>query len=105
MDVAVGVAVVVGVAVGVEVEQTQLDSEVQDAFLQNPLVAPAAIEQVRSEGQSLLVEQAVLHSGTGVEVGVMVNESEQAAGFGVGLASWALGMLDGTFGATGCCLN
>ena len=37
--------------------------------------------------------------GLAVET-VKVNESEQAAG--VGTVSWALGWLDGTFGATGC---
>lgn len=43
MAVAVDVAVGVGVAVGVE--QIQSVSDEQDAFLQNPLVAPVAIEQ------------------------------------------------------------
>lgn len=116
MAVAVDVAVGVGVAVGVE--QIQSVSDEQDAFLQNPLVAPVAIEQKRSDGQSILVVQVVLHSGTGVGVGVTVgvglgvwmvkvNESEQAPGVavGVGVTSWARGKLDGTLGATGCCLS
>ena len=104
VDVPVGVDVAVGVAVGVDVEQTQLVAEVQEEFRQKPDVAPEAIEQIRLVGQSAFTEQTVLHAGTGVAVGVGVdavraNEREQVG------ASCAFGILDGTFGATGCCLS
>jgi hypothetical protein len=46
---AVGLGVAVGVAVGVA--QTQLDSPVQDVFLQLPVLCPAGMLQVRLLGQ------------------------------------------------------
>lgn len=94
VEVEVGVDVPVGVAVGVEVEQTQLVADVQDVFRQKPVVDPEAIEQIKLDGQSVFAVQEVLHSGTGVAVGVgvegvRVKESEQRAGAadGEGLAS------------------
>jgi hypothetical protein len=47
------VIVDVDVDVGVAVAHTQLDSPVQDEFLQLPVVAPEAIEQIKLEGQPL----------------------------------------------------
>lgn len=104
--------------------QTQLVLEVQDGLRHIPL------EHTRFDAQLALLPQVPpqelgVDTGVGVPVGVgvgvpagvdvgvavgvgvetdKVNEREQA-GLGVGVFSAALGKLDGTFGATGCCLS
>ncbi len=110
--VGLGVGDGVGEGVGDGVEQIQLVAERQAAFLQNPLFAPVAFEQVNVDGQSLFVVQTELHSGTGVGEGEAVGV---AVGEPVGRLKLkdvqlltpapACGMLEGTLGATGCCLS
>lgn len=95
--------------------QTQLVLDVQDGFLQKPL------EQTRFDAQLLLLPQVPpqalgVPEGMGVPVGV-----GEAVPLGVGEGdvelrvkasaeqlpgtSAARGILEGTLGATGCCLN
>lgn len=90
-----------GLGVGDGVEQTQLVSDTQAAFLQLP------VEHVIPVGHSAVVTQALLHCGTGVDVGLGLGVlmAKDKLQIGVGVTSCAWGLLSGTLGATATSLN
>lgn len=112
----------VGVGVGVEVPQTQLALLVQLGFLQKPPEQTNSLLQFEFDPQvplQLLGVPVGVGVGVGVIVGVPVGVGvgvPDPVGVGVGVVvvsvkereqvlSAAFGKLDGTFGATGVCLN